>query len=392
MRICRVADLQPGMMLGKSLFAPNGQLLLRAGLEIDAKMLRHVIATGRPSVYVFEEGTEDIIPEEVLTEEVRSTAAASITNEVKKVSQVFEDLKVSPDQLREAIATGEDFENVVNVEAVSDEVTSIVDEIMASSSGLLNQSVVKSSQSYLQDHAIDVTVLCILLGRKLDYGREHLVELGMAAFMHDIGKVAFPTLVVKRPSELTEDEHFLLREHPVFGQLMMSRSTTGYELAQFGILYHHERQDGLGFPLGLRGKNAVPTINGTPPTSYIHPLAEIIAVADAYDNLISGRGTHEMSPQEAIAEIIRTKRTAYNAEVVNILGEVVCVFPTGASVRIAECSNKALEGHTAAIMKPALDRPHYPLVVMLRNPQGQKITPRTVDLAKELHVRLELAA
>jgi HD-GYP domain-containing protein (c-di-GMP phosphodiesterase class II) len=390
MRICRVTDLEPGMVLGKSIFSEAGELLLRSGYEIDGPILQRIRATGRLSVYVFEEGTEDIIPEEVLTEEVRGTASAAITSQIKNVGQVFKDLSVEPQELKEAISSGAEFENVVNVAAVSDEVSSIVDEIMASSSGLLNQSALKSSRSYLQDHAIDVAVLCILIGRKLNYKRRELVELGMGAFMHDIGKVAFPQLLAKRPSELTEDEHFVLREHPVFGQLMLARSTESFVLAQAAVLYHHERQDGLGYPLGVRGRNQLPYLNGTLPTVAIFPLAEIIAVADAYDNFISGRGLRDMCPAEAVTEIIRNQRTVYNVEVVRILGEVVCVFPTGATVRIAECSNKSLEGCVAAIMKPAQDRPHHPLVVLLRDRMNKKIIPRTVDLGRETLSRLEL--
>lgn len=391
MRTCRISDIEPGMMLGKSIFSASGELLLRSGYEIDSQILQRIRETGRQSVYIFEEGTEDIIPEEIITEEVRSNASAAISTQVKNVGQVFKDLRVPPEKLKAAIEKGEDFANIVNVEAVSDEISSIVDEIMASSSGLLNQSAIKGSQSYLQDHAIDVTVMSILIGRKLLYNRRELLELGMAAFMHDIGKIAFPTLVIKRPSELSEDEHFMLREHPVFGQLILKRSSDTFFMAQTGILYHHERQDGLGYPLGVRGKNQMPYLNGSSPVAVIFPFAEIIAVADAYDNLISGRGISEMSPEDAIAEIIRNQRSVFNVEIVKLLGEIVCVFPTGATVRIAECATKIFEGYTAAIMKPTKDRPHYPLAVLLRNPSGQKVTPRTVDLSKEAFVRLELA-
>ncbi len=391
MRICPIGDLEQGMILGKSLFSETGQLLLRAGYPLDAEIIRVVRSTGRNALYVMEEGTEDILPEEAISEESRSKASAAFSRTISSITQAVAERSVAPNKLKTVIEKGVEFKNVVPVGVISEEVNSIVDEIMDSSSTILNQPLIKSAQGYNQEHAIDTTLIALLIARRLMYSRRDLLELGMAAFLHDLGKLALPELMNKLPSQYTEDDHYIMREHPVFGHKMFANSTDRYFLAQPGILYHHERQDGLGYPLGVKGTNQKPYVNDTPPTKAIFPFAEIIAVADAYDNLISGRKKPALSPEQAVTEIMRGSRNQFNAEVVKLLAEVISVFPTGSMVQIVECSGQGLQNHWACVMKPNSAKAHHPIVVVIRNADGRKITPRTVDLASESHVRLSMA-
>ena len=69
---------------------------------------------------------------------------------------------------------------------------------------------------------------------------------------------------------------------------------------------------------------------------------------------------------------------------------VISLFPTGCMVRIAESSSKVLEGAEGAVMKPNSGKPHHPILVLLKNARGARITPKTLDLAEESRIRLEL--
>jgi HD-GYP domain-containing protein (c-di-GMP phosphodiesterase class II) len=385
-----VRELLPGMMLGKSIFTEAGQLLLRAGYTLDAEVLHRLAATGRNAIYVFEEGTEDIIPEDLISDESRGRAAAAYGQTLDRMTETMRTRKdIAPDQLRSMLQRGGEFRNVVDVDRVSADVASIVDEIMDSSAEVLNQTLMKSRTGYNTEHAVDTALVALLIGRRLQYSRRDLVELGTGAFLHDLGKMALPALMNKPRSEMSEDEHALLQEHPVFGQQLLFHSSDRFFMAQTTILHHHERQDGMGYPLGLEGKNTKPLLDHQDATKYIFPFAEIVRVADSYDNLIAGGGPTG-DPERAIRDVMRYSRSAYNAEVVALLAEVISIFPTGAMVCIAECSSKLLEGAQGAVMKINRERPHHPLVVLLRNARGGKVTPKTIDLAAESHVRLEL--
>jgi HD-GYP domain-containing protein (c-di-GMP phosphodiesterase class II) len=392
MRVCLVPDLVPGMVLGKSLFNEQGQLLLRAGYVLDTEVLRLVTTTGRNALYVFEEGTEDIIPDDLISEEIRSRATQAFTQTVAKVQEAALYRKDIPiEKLRVVIERGAEFRNVVDVDRVTSDITSIVDEIIDSSAQLLNQTLFKTQTGYNTEHAVDTTLVSLLIGRRLGLSRRDLVELGVGSFLHDLGKLAMPKLLNKAPADYSDDERMVMREHPVFGQQLLCNSSDRFFMAQSTILHHHERQDGLGYPLGRIGQNRKPILDRQDTTRYIFPFAEIIAVTDAYDNLIAPRFSTPLSPENAIREIIRSSKTIYNVEVAVLLAEVISIFPTGAMVRIVECPDHSLLGTQGVIMRPNEDKPHQPILVLLSNSKNQRMTPRTVDLTSVEHCRLELS-
>jgi HD-GYP domain-containing protein (c-di-GMP phosphodiesterase class II) len=379
------------MILGKSIFSENGQLLLRAGYLLDHEIIFKLRQTGRTAVYILEEGTENIIPEELVCEETRSKAVQALSETSVRVAEAVSYRNVEPEHLKTVIKRAAEFREVVNVNRVSTEITSIVDEIIESGAAVLNQTLIKSTTGYNQEHAVDTTLLSILLGRKLLFNRRELVELGTAAFLHDLGKLALPNLLSKPMSSYSEEEHLLMREHSVFGQIMLANSTDRFFVAQAAILYHHERQDGFGYPLGVRGNNKTPRLENSDPTQSVYPLSEVLSVADAYDNLISGRNSVPHSPENAIRQIFQEAGVNYNIAVAKLLPAVVATFPAGAMVMIAECSHKPFEGFVGAIMKSNATKPHQPILVLLRDQNGKKITPKTVDMSTESFCRLEMA-
>ncbi|RPH95869.1 HD domain-containing protein [candidate division KSB1 bacterium] len=342
-------------------------------------------------MYILEEGTEDIIPEEIISDEARSRVTQAFSRTIEKVTEAASLRQdIPPEKLRVVIERASEFRNVVDVDHVTSEITSVVDEILDSSAQILNQTLIKSRTGYRTEHAVDTTLVTLLIARHLLYSRRDLVEIGTGAFLHDLGKLAFPTLIAKPAAEYTDDERFLMREHPVFGQQLLSHSTDRLFMAQTTILHHHERQDGLGYPLGLRGRNEKPYLNGHDTKKYIFPFAEILAVANVYDNYISHHNQSPLSPEAALVEILRRARTVFNSEVVALLAKVISIFPVGGMVSIVDCSNPHLIGMVGAVMKSNSERPHYPIVVLLRDAQGRKITPKTVDLTSEKFVRLDL--
>ncbi|MFZ5433565.1 MAG: HD-GYP domain-containing protein [Calditrichota bacterium] len=391
MRICSMKDLQPGMELGKSLYDMNGRLLLRAGFALDHEVLRRLAETGHSAVYIMEEGTDEIIPEDVISEEIRSRAVQALSNTLQQVEDAAAyRTDIPPDKMQVVVQRAAEYKNVVNVERVSTEITSIVDEILDSSAQILDQTLIKSNVGYSTEHALDTTLIALLIGRRLLYSRRDLLELGTGAFLHDIGKLPLHGLRDKKPDEYTEADRIAMHEHPALGKQLLANSTDRLFLAQAAIHHHHERQDGMGYPLGLIGQNAKPYLNGHDARKFIFPFAEIIAVANEYDNYIAGRHGPRLSPEQALREIAKGSKTIFNSEVVALLAETICIFPTGSMVRITDCSNRFLVGSEGVIMKPKMDRPHHPLLVLMKNQKGQKITPKTVDLSAEKSARIEL--
>ncbi len=342
-------------------------------------------------MYISEKGTEDILPEEIISDKVRCAATRKFNEAAETIQKATEFRKVKPDELRVIISRGAEFRNVVKMDDVFDQVSSMLNEVIESSATMPNALQIKSKKSYSREHALDTSLVSILIGRRLLLSRRELQELATGSFLHDIGKLALPHLMDRSPETYSEEEALQLREHPVYSNLLMRNSTDRFFMAQTAVLYHHERQDGLGYPLGVKGSGRKHRFGSVYPTQTIYPLAEIVAVADSYDNHISGRNNGgAKSPEEAISAVVSEAGIAFNHRVVKALADVILVFPTGSVVRIMDSSLPKIRGYEAVVMSPNSNDYHRPVVVLLKDSLGRKVTPKMVDLSTETFVRLEL--
>ena len=128
------------------------------------------------------------------------------------------------------------------------------------------------------------------MGQDLGYSSEQLKVLNQAAMLHDIGKIGIPDSVLNKPGRLSDEEFAIIKEHPARGhRIIQNARSLQREIP--GVLHHHERLDGSGYPDGLSGK-AIPMD------------ARIIAVADVFDALTSNRPYRHAWSVERALEII----------------------------------------------------------------------------------------
>ncbi|HEX8709920.1 MAG TPA: HD domain-containing phosphohydrolase [Pyrinomonadaceae bacterium] len=137
-------------------------------------------------------------------------------------------------------------------------------------------------------HSERVVTFSLRLGRELGLDKEQMKSLEFGSLLHDIGKIGVPDAILRKPAGLTEDEWVRMREHPLHGQQIL-REIEFLDGASRVVAQHHERWDGTGYPLGLRGEE-------------IDLNARIFAVADAFDAMISDRVYRAGRPYEAAAE------------------------------------------------------------------------------------------
>jgi putative nucleotidyltransferase with HDIG domain len=137
-------------------------------------------------------------------------------------------------------------------------------------------------------HSERVVAFSLRLGRELELSKEQMKALEFGALLHDIGKIGVPDAILRKPAKLTEEEWMRMREHPLHGQQIL-REIEFLEGASRVVAQHHEKWDGSGYPLGLRGEE-------------IDLNARIFAVADAFDAIISDRVYRRGRSYEAAAE------------------------------------------------------------------------------------------
>ena len=158
-------------------------------------------------------------------------------------------------------------------------------------------------------HLQGIRELTELLARELGYSEADATELGMAAVLHDIGKIRVPGEILARPGRLSAEEWELMKRHTVWGVEFLS-GRPDFELAATIARCHHEQWDGSGYPAGLVGEE-------------IPEPATIVAVADSFDAMTHDRPYRAgRSVTEALQEIVDCSGSQFNPRVVRALVRV----------------------------------------------------------------------
>jgi cyclic di-GMP phosphodiesterase len=159
--------------------------------------------------------------------------------------------------------------------------------------------------SETEGHCKRVMIFTLAIAKSMGTEPSHLPQLARAAFLHDIGKMAIPDAILRKPGPLTEDERVVMRTHCEIGYNMLIRIPFLREAAEI-VLAHQEYFDGTGYPRGLRGA-AIPL------------GARIFAIADALDAMISDRPYRKaLSVQHALGEIRRCAGTQFDPAIVEV--------------------------------------------------------------------------
>ncbi|MBD3165639.1 HD domain-containing protein [bacterium] len=391
MRIVNVERLQPGDTLGKSLFNERGELLLSSGFSLNEDMIRKIARQGYTFVYVMDEFTEDVKPQDVIDDTIRQQANAALAEQFKgcKDNLAFE--KLAPEEIKRRLNEEDKVANLIKMPSIRNQVTSILDEIVDNHVSMFTSLPMKADAGADYQHAIDTTVLSILIAQKFRFDYRELKVMGTACMLHDIGKMAFPKLAEKPPKELTRDERMILREHPVYSMKILAGSSPDGFVEQAVVLQHHERYDGQGYPQRMRSSTRPPNAPAPPQSGIMHRYAEILAVANHYDNLLSGHiDGRKYEPAEAIIKVINEGGRMFNPHVVNALTQVVQCYPVGATVKIRKNASGAYEGYVGVIKEANETDQSKPVIILLENTVGSAITPRVVDFSGERHMALEL--
>ncbi len=169
-------------------------------------------------------------------------------------------------------------------------------------------NAVEARDSYTRGHTERVYLLSCAIAEVLGWSKEQLGDLKIGALLHDIGKIGVPDSILNKPGPLTPEELAIMKKHPTTGAKMID-SIAFLKPALPYILYHHERHDGLGYPLGLKGDDI--------------PLpGRLLAVVDTIDAITSDRPYRKGRPIEvAIDEILRYSGAQFNPIVVDACQE-----------------------------------------------------------------------
>jgi PAS domain S-box/PAS domain S-box/diguanylate cyclase (GGDEF) domain len=166
------------------------------------------------------------------------------------------------------------------------------------------------------EHMNRMRSIALKLGKKLQFSEDKLDELSLLSSLHDIGKIGISDNIILNPSKLTSEEYEIMKKHTEIGFRIANSNSELASIAK-GILSHHERWDGKGYPLGLEGKK-------------IPITARIISIIDTYDAMTNDRPYRKACSKEvAIKEILKYSGTQFDPVLVEHFINIITKEKTG---------------------------------------------------------------
>ncbi|MBW8886351.1 MAG: HD domain-containing protein [Fibrobacteres bacterium] len=387
-------EIRPGMRLARSIVSESGELLLSAGNVINERVIGKMKEIELSAAWIAEEGTEIAIPEETVNEQLSLQSQFVVKENSDMLRQVAQIKTATQANIKAILADASRFKNIIAVEEIKKVIKHIMEELLGKEPVAVNLNSIRTKSGYNYQHALDVAVTAILLATKLKYTQREIEELALGCLLMDLGMVVLPASLLNKQGQWTEAESNLYREHPALGYAIL-RQNDRIGITTAHVAYqHHERQDGKGYPRGLRGDNQIPIKTLSPKKGMIHRYAEIAAVADAYISMLNPRpGTvAPQTPDEAMRLIIKGAGTHLNRAVVDAFITIVPAYPVGSRVVIVEDKKyRKYTGYSGVVARTGLLNPEKPVLLIIFDREKKKIKPWTLDMAEEEGFKIQFA-
>lgn len=342
MRFVNMDDVEPGQLLGRTVYSGNGTVLLSAGVQLTVYMINTLKRIGVTMIYLKDPAFEDVEIEDVISEVTKK--------------EVFRDMSES----LEAVRSGKEW----NTRKISNSADQLLSDVLNNKELLFQLTEIRTKDNAHYLHAVNVALLSSMIGYNLGLNYGQLKELTIGALLHDIGKS------VDLPANI--DQEGLGNSHHTWKGFEILKHKREFSLLiAHTALQHHERLNGSGLPRGLSSES-------------IHLYARIVAVANQYDNLISGEGglaRKALLPHEACEELMASSESLLDRDVLIEFNRIVSVYPTGTSVRL---STK----ESGVVVRQHRGLPGRPVVRIIRN-AGDDIEVKEMDLATETTVFID---
>jgi HD-GYP domain-containing protein (c-di-GMP phosphodiesterase class II) len=353
-RLLPTRSCSPGMKLAKCIYNEDGLVLLNERVELTQALINRLQQFGVDFVYIQDRDTDDIEVEDAISQETKMKALAEIKTQFRKAMEENSKSKFSKNAFM-----GRAFGNVIKM------IMQDLDSREGTHIMLLNMNVLNN---YVFNHSLNVCIYATMLGMANGYNREEIAVLGMGALLHDIGKTQINQDIIKKPGKLSPQEFAEVKMHAELGYRLLKDEPNMPLLAAHCAFQHHERENGSGYPRGIKGKE-------------IHDYAKLIAIIDSYDAMTTHRPYRlAMLPHQAMEILFSGVETLYDYKKVALFRDNVAIYPLGLSVKLSTG-----EKGVVVVINPAI--PQRPTIRIMEGADGEKITqPYEVDLSKQLTV------
>ncbi|GIU53494.1 DUF3391 domain-containing protein [Shewanella sp. KT0246] len=212
-------------------------------------------------------------------------------------------------------------------------------------------------------HSMNVSVMCMMLAKSLEWSREDIELVGLGALFHDVGKLKIPSNILKKQVPLTKPEQNLIKQHPLMSLNFLKLADTFPEQAKPMIANHHEFLDGSGYPKGLKADE-------------LDKFSQLITMVNEYDDLCNGtKISKAKTPYASLGIIYKNYKHKLNTEYVGKLIKTIGIYPPGSVIELSS-------GQFGLVMSVNLNKILFPQI-MLYDPLVPKDQAPIIDLERE---------
>ncbi|MGD0781450.1 MAG: HD domain-containing phosphohydrolase [Candidatus Aminicenantales bacterium] len=262
-----------------------------------------------------------------------------------------------------------DRQGVWNFRVTKRWIQSICDMIALDESFLLGLVNLKNFEDYVLNHSVNVCVLSLALGKRIGLTRPELMDLGISAALHDVGKLDVPREILEKPAALDARERAVIERHSHTGANTLIRLMMAHELPIAAVqvaLEHHVRADMNGYPRYVRRKR-------------VNLFSRIVKITDYYDAITTRRVYRPgvLSPEAALRQMAAGSGTEFDALLFRAFARLMGPYPIGSLVAL---NTGEIAIVTETHVQSALAR--RPKIRIIADPAGRKIDGPVIDLGE----------
>lgn len=373
-----VDRLTPGMVLAVDVLDGRGLPLLRRGTTLTTAYIGSLRSRGVLAVHIADGMADDVPRRDIVSAPLRAAAQRHLSTVFSGVVMAGrDDVQDRPAGVDDAVDRLDkrglmlDAPTSESVSALFETVDQLLNEVLDAhtEAGL---ETLKNHSDYAYQHSVDVAAVGALLGHRAGLSRLELRELALGCLLHDIGMIYIDGAILDKPGPLTPAEREDVERHPYLGFELVRRMPLASIYPAHVAYQHHERQDGSGYPRGLRGSNQV--IRSTAEQfdrGRMLLIAEIAAVADVYSALTSERPHRPAMGHDVAADLLDRMRGGHlNSELVDLFHRIFPRFPIGHWIVVTAGPHVGWRGVITGV--PAL-RPDRPVVRLHVDDRGEPL-------------------
>lgn len=341
-RFISVRVLTPGMVIDQSIIDGTGRILINRKTALDEFMISSLQKLGIGGIYI-REGEES-------EEEITYNISPEVMEKIEKV-KVPDVAKVElQESVKKQVAEGIQFlysnPNSPNfVDATNNISNELMKAITENDALAVDVNTLKISDEYTFKHSVDVASIAMIVAKNQGLSPREVKQIGVSGLLHDLGKSKIPNEILNKPGRLTDEEFDIMKQHPLTGYNMVKDKPDLTPATKLGVLQHHEKITGNGYPLKLTSDK-------------IHLFAKILTVADIYDALVTERPYKAaFTPRDAVEMIMAMTGDLDISMIQSFLNSVI-LYPVGSIVKLST-------GEFAKIVENIPGYPTRPTVITL---------------------------